>query len=102
MTPELKEEFAVLVETWKRDTAGLSSPRQIINHDAYIEITRMGSVALPLILDDLQRNGGWWYPALRGITGNNPVPESARGNILLIDQAWLEWGRENGHIKDEI
>ena len=46
---------------------------------------------------ELKHNGGWWYPALRALTGANPVPDSARGNRALNDAAWLRWGQENGY-----
>lgn len=92
------EKFFKLTAEWKAATAGLSSPRAISRHPAYREIIAMGRPILPLILHDLQENGGWWYPALRAITGVNPVPANARGRPPLNDEAWLNWGRDNGYI----
>ena len=92
------EEFLQLVAVWKSETAGLSSPRAIADHTAYQQIIAMGEPVLPLIFRDLQDNGGWWYPALRTLTGANPVPEYAKGKPLLNDAAWLRWGREYGYV----
>ena len=95
----IKNRFAELVEEWRRGTGGLSSPRAIASHPAYQEIIRIGKTALPLIFQELQENGGWWYPALRTLTGQNPVPEGAKGRPSLSREAWLEWGRRNGYLR---
>ena len=94
----LNRQFQRLVAEWNDATAGLSSPRAIAGHAAYQQIIALGPQALPLIFRDLKENGGWWYPALRALTGVNPVPESARGNLPLNDAAWLKWGQDNGYI----
>ena len=95
--PALAAQFQQLVDEWKAGTAGLSSPRSIAGHPAYSQIIALGEPILPLIFRDLRDNGGWWYPALRTLTGVNPVPESARGHPELNDAAWLRWGRKNGY-----
>ena len=94
----LHHQFAELVASWRAETAGLSSPRAIAGHPAYQRIIELGEPAIPLILQDMKENGGWWYPALRALTGENPVPESARGNPPLNDEAWLQWGLDNGYV----
>ena len=92
--------FNKLVSQWKEETAGLSSPRAISQHPCYIEIIKMGENVLPLIFNDLQNNGGWWYPALRTITGVNPAFDCERGNIVSNTNKWLEWGIKNGYIQN--
>ncbi len=94
----LRQEFAELVATWRAETAGLSSPRAMARHHAYQRIIDLGEPAIPLILQDMKENGGWWDPALRALTGQNPVPESARGSPPLNDEAWLQWGLDNGYV----
>jgi hypothetical protein len=91
--------FAEFVAEWRRGTGGLSSPRAITSHPAYQQIIKMGETALPMIFQELQENGGWWYPALRALTGENPVPEEAKGRPPLNREAWLEWGRRNGYLQ---
>ena len=97
----LQERFLLLADEWKSETAGLSSPRAIAGHPAYQKIIALGEPVLPLIFRDLKSNGGWWYPALRTLTGANPVPERAKGKPPLNDAAWLHWGQENGYIQAE-
>ena len=89
--------FYKLVAQWREETGGLSSPRSITNHSAYKRIIEMGPPVVELIFKELRENGGWWYPALRTLTGANPVPDSARGRPSLNDNAWLEWGEANGY-----
>ena len=92
-----EEHFLQLLSEWRKETAFQSSPRAITGHSAYQEIIDMGNPALPFIFEDMQENGGWWYPALRAITGDNPVPRDARGNRTLNDEAWLRWGQDHGY-----
>ena len=96
--PALADRFQQLVSEWKAGTAGLSSPRAITRHPAFGQIVALGEPILPLIFRDLRDNGGWWYPALRTLTGANPVPASAKGKPRLNTAAWLCWGEENGYI----
>lgn len=91
------EQFLELLSEWRNDTAFQSSPRIITSHSAYQKIIDMGKPALPFIFEDMRENGGWWYPALRAITGANPVPKDARGKPTLNDEAWLRWARDNGY-----
>ena len=97
-TTAMHQQFEELAATWRAETAGLSSPRAITGHPAYQRIIELGETAIPLILQDMKENGGWWYPALRTLTGENPVPESAKGNPPLNDAAWLQWGQDNGYV----
>ena len=92
-----EELFLQLLSEWRKDTAFQSSPRVITSHSAYQKIIDIGEPALPFIFEDMRENGGWWYPALRAITGDNPVPREARGNRKLNDEAWLRWGQDNGY-----
>ena len=94
----LHQKFAELAAIWRAGTAGFSSPRAIAGHPAYEQIITLGEPVIPLILRDMKDNGGWWYPALRTLIGDNPVPASAKGNLPLNDEAWLQWGTENGYI----
>lgn len=93
----LDERFRELAAEWQSETAGLSSPRAIAGHPAYLEIIALGRPALPLIFRELKHHGGCWYPALRALTGANPVPDSAGGDRAGKDAAWLRWGQENGY-----
>lgn len=95
----IAERFRALAEQWHEETGMLSSPTQIVNNSAYLSIIAMGDVAISFILHDLREVGGYWYPALRALTGASPVPEEARGRPQLMKEAWLAWGRQYGYIE---
>ena len=95
----MEDRFAELAAKWQRGTGGLSSPRAIAGHPAYQQIIDMGTPVIPMILRELKEHGGWWYPALRTLTGENPVPEEAKGQPPLNREAWLKWGRGNGYFQ---
>lgn len=95
---QLEERFQGLAEEWRRDTQLESSVSRIAMHPSYQRIIAMGQRAIRFILRDLQRHPDHWFWALRTIAGESPVPPEAQGNIRLMAQAWLDWGRNRGHL----
>ncbi len=91
--------FTELANRWHEETDYLSSPSRITGNDTYLKIISMGNSVIPLILQDLQEHGGNWYRALRILSGNDPVPPEAQGNVQQMKQSWLRWGRDRGYIK---
>src|SRR5579884_3100147 len=81
--------FAALVRKWKADTAHMSIVSRMVEHPAYQSIISMGYAAVPLLLNELRREPDHWFVALRRITGANPVPADARGNVSKMIEAWL-------------
>lgn len=95
----IEEQFAALANRWHDETDFLSSPSSITNNYSYLKILTMGKRAIPMILEDLKERGGLWYPALRILSEEDPVPIEARGNVEQMKKAWLQWGRDRGYIK---
>jgi len=91
--------FKKQADTWHKETDHLSSPQLITSHEAYLKIISMGASVIPFILQDLHKRGGNWYVALRMLSDQDPVPPEAQGNIPLMKESWLIWGRENGYIE---
>lgn len=91
-------EFAAYASAWEEETAHLSSINAMAMNLHYQRIIGMGAEAIPLILTRLQHIPGHWFWALNAITGENPIPESSAGNLPLMTEAWLEWGRSHGYI----
>jgi hypothetical protein len=54
--------------------------------------------AVPLIVEELQRETDQCFWALESITEQNPVPTEGNGNVRLMAQAWIDWGKEQGYI----
>ncbi|MGA2735576.1 MAG: hypothetical protein ABSG35_23655 [Syntrophobacteraceae bacterium] len=87
------ERFIKLRDEWQRDTEFLSSIHAMISHPAYLQIIGMGPVAVPLLINELQNEPDYWFPALKAITGCDPVPPDKRGDLQAMTKVWLEWWR---------
>lgn len=89
-------EFRQLADTWRRETAVLSSLHRIVLNPAYQRIIGLGPAAIPLILDELRNRPGHWFWALHAITDENPVTSGATFKEAV--NAWLNWGRAKGYV----
>ena len=96
--PDLRERFRRLAEEWKDRSQYMSNTAQMALVIPYQQIIGMDWPAVPLILEELRREPDQWFWALEAITAENPVPPEAAGLILLMAQAWLEWGKQRGLI----
>jgi hypothetical protein len=97
-TPSVEHRFRVYADQWRRDTAFSSSIDAMALHPAYQHIIGMGISVVPCVLGELRDRGGYWYWALKAITGGDPVPASERGSIEAMRARWLTWGRESGML----
>ena len=96
----IESRFNILTKYWKRDTLALSSTTDIVNHISYQQVIGMGYEVLPYILKNLKNEGGYWYWALKAITGTDPVKMKDRGNIKNMKKAWIDWGKELEFINE--
>jgi hypothetical protein len=90
--------FRELVAQWKAATLFTSSGTEMALHPAYQQIIGIGKEAIPLILEELQREEDHWFWALKSITGEDPVSEVDRGNVPKMTQSWLQWGQRHGYL----
>jgi len=93
----MEEKFIRLADTWEDETKLMSSMNDIVTNQTHLQIVAMGPDVVPLILQRICHHPGWWFEALRFLTGQDPVPENARGKLLEMTAAWLKWGEENGY-----
>jgi hypothetical protein len=94
-------QFESLRDEWLASLGPTSDLEEIAMVWPYQRIIGMGYPAVPLILQELRERPHHWFWALRAITGENPVPPTARGNIEEMAKYWLQWGAENGFSTDE-
>lgn len=92
-------EFLELKEKWKKETIFESSADKIFSNSNYVRIIDFGSDALPWIIKDLKRNGGFWFFALKKITGINPIKNENVGKYEGMKKDWIEWSEK--HYLDE-
>jgi len=95
---KLRHEFETLADQWMADTRHLSVVNAKIVHPAYLQMIAMGQTVLPLILKSLEERPAHWFAALRAIARTDPAPEGA--SPARARQAWLEWGRQQGILRD--
>ena len=95
----LRVAFEELAQTWTAETGHISSPVRLMEHPAYRQIIGFGPAVLPLLLKDLAENRRFWFPALNAITGDNPVPDNAAGDVARMIEAWLAWGRDRRLVR---
>ncbi len=96
-----KQRFNKLAKAWKSETELVSKVTKRILHPAYQKIIGMGEPAIPFILKDLCENGpDDWFWALTAITDKNPITREIAGNMAAMTEAWLQWGRKAGYLKD--
>ena len=97
-------EFRRLADAWRRTRNSLSSRvSDLIESDAYQQIVALGWPAVSFILRELERElksaegPDFWFPALKIITGEDPVPANSRGQLERMAEAWLDWGAKKGY-----
>ncbi len=95
-----EKKFQMLAKKWKEATLFTSSMTEIIDNMSYREIIDMGKDALSFIFDDLKKNGGHWFFALRQITGDDPVRPEDHGHYEKMRSFWLDWAERNGYNVD--
>ena len=91
-------QFDKLADQWEKETVLLSNSRKAAEHQAYQEIINMGQPAVPLILTQIEFQGGHWFEALYQITGEDTMNPKDRGNIAAMQKSWLDWGKRNGAL----
>jgi hypothetical protein len=96
-TETMEQRFRRLEALWRAETGHLSSSSKIIGHPAFREIIRMGTAVVPFMLGDLEQQPRLWVWALPEITGDDPVPDADRGDIVKMTDAWLRWAKEHGY-----
>ncbi|HEX8913040.1 MAG TPA: N-6 DNA methylase [Humisphaera sp.] len=94
---ELDAELERLATEWERAEPTGEDLDDLTAHPAYQRIIAMGTRAVRFLLKRLEREPEHWFPALYAITGANPVPPEAEGEIEKMADAWIAWGREQGN-----
>lgn len=94
-----------LLAQYDHETSLHSLAGPMMAKESFKEIVAQGEAALPEILTYLKDHGGMNIMLLlMTITKENPLPPKpvAPGfvgyNVRATQQAWLDWGREKGHL----
>ena len=95
---DMASRFYSLSTTWRTEIESASTANDMFLHPAYQQIIGMGPSAIPFLLRELSERPEHWFWALTAFTGVDPVPESHRGRVDQMAQAWLQWRRERGYV----
>lgn len=94
----LESEFEFRFRRWKDETMFISSNSEMVMHRDYQRIIGMGPAAVPFLIRALQKESCHVFWALMCISGENPVPEEYRGQVMKMRDTWLAWGRRRGYV----
>lgn len=95
---DIRERFEVLATQWREKSQFMSNSAQMAMLKSYQQIIGIGEPAVPLLLEELQREPNQWFWALEAITSQDPVPPADRGQLDRMAAAWIAWGVEQGHL----
>ncbi len=94
----LWQRFAELAATWREERGFSSSLTDLVLSPSYQRVIALGRPALPYILAELAARPDHWFWALSAITGVDPIPDEAAGNLRAMTQAWIRWGDQEGLV----
>ncbi len=95
---DVRERFRQLAAQWKEQSRHMSNTAQMAMLKPYQQIIGMGEAAVPLILEELQREPDQWFWALEAITQEDPVPPESAGKVRAMAEAWVQWGKRQGYM----
>lgn len=87
--------FQVAVRDRTMGIGPSSSFTELVAHPSFRRIVEFGRPAVPYLLREIQHEPSLLVWAMHEITGENPVPRSARGKIREMSAAWVSWGNEH-------
>ena len=96
---DAEEQFKHYALKWKAETGGDSSLTSITNNMSYLRVIGLGEKAIPLILQDLQKEPAPWFVALRAISEDDSVGRDSPGDFHKMAAAWIRWGKDHGYIQ---
>ncbi|MBL7988361.1 MAG: hypothetical protein JNJ94_09895 [Chlorobi bacterium] len=94
----VEKPFRELAQQWQKDTGGMSLMTQRAIHPAYQRIIGMGKEVIVLLLQELQNDPDDWFWALEAITGVRPTKPEDAGDLDMMAQSWIQWGKDNNYI----
>jgi hypothetical protein len=64
MVSDLEVKFNYYAKMWHEETDCHSNPNIIISNKYYQKLIELGNKVIPLIINELKNNGGFWFNAL--------------------------------------
>ena len=86
-------QFEAALARWLNDSMFDSLPDRMKRHESFAMLVAEGDRAVPLIAAELRKRPSFLFLALEEITGEDPVPAEAQGDLKATISAWLAWLR---------
>lgn len=104
ISEEIKSQYRAAFDKLSQETGHFSFVQR--NHPSYQELLKMGSIIIPCILEDIEKdNPGIWngFSLIHESIENEHlsafnIPEKHLGRLGLLKEDFLQWGRDNGYI----
>lgn len=95
--PDERSIIEVLSDRLYNKTCFLSSVNKMTTFPEFAELESYGRHTVRFILSwmHLGEVKIFWFPLLRRITGEDPVPAEDRGRVDEMRKRWVAWGQEN-------
>ncbi len=102
METSLRAFFEDRAERWLRETQLHSSINSITRHPCFTQIKLMGPQVIVFVLERMSQGEVrvHWFPLLKDLSGEDPVEPHSRGRVREMADAWIDWGRAKGIIRD--
>lgn len=89
---EIEDRFNKLSDKMIEETYIQSSLGNIMRNENYIKLKEMGNDIVPFLMEKINNESGISYLMLMsGIVGSIDVPESHKGDIVLLKEDWNKW-----------
>jgi hypothetical protein len=92
--------FEQAFETLCADTRNLSDTTSVLRNSSFWRLVELGTDAIPMLFAGIDKNPLACFHALREITNENPVPPEHYGNMQMMKEDWISWGKTEGYVSD--
>jgi len=96
----LRQRFEFLADQFLAATAFTSSTHDIVTNAAHLKIIALGKETIPLIVEKLRNDDGYWFAALESLSDANPVNSEDRGSYDKMKAAWLAFLAQERDLND--
>ena len=89
-SPDYVTKFYLNLNKWRSETKFTSSLDDILEHDCYLDIVKMGQKVFDFLILELKKSPGLEVYALEDIEGRAPYGEELLGDIVGMTNAWVD------------
>jgi|GEM_PF-5445658 len=99
--PYTKDYVALFYENlrrWQSETAFLSDPERIVQHECYKALVEIAPYILDEIVSELNKSSSHLVWVLEDAFGEQPYSDEDSGNMRAMILGWAEWANRRGQV----